>query len=213
MHERTMTMTGLTHRRMTRRSMTRRSMTGAALASATLTLAGATLAGVTLGSGGARAAPSAAEIDRDVTSALNRLFAEEPAARELRDKAVAILVFPEVVKAGLLIGGEIGHGALRRGGRSVGYYRTQSLSYGLQAGAQTYSYALFLMNEEAVRWLSRSDGWEIGSGPSVTVLDKGMASRITSTTLTQDAYGFVFGQSGLMAGIGLQGTKIVRYTP
>lgn len=161
----------------------------------------------------AEAAPSAREIDRDATAALNRLYASEPAARELGEKAAAILVFPEVVKAGLMIGGELGYGALRRGDSTVGYYRTHSVSYGLQAGAQTCSDVLFLMNEDAVRWLNRSDGWEIGSGPSITVLDKGAASRLSSTTLTQDVYGFVFGQSGLMAGLGLTGTKISRYRP
>jgi lipid-binding SYLF domain-containing protein len=175
-----------------------------------LTLA---LAGAVVGGGHATAAPSAGEIDRTAAAALNRLYASQPAARMLGEKAVAILIFPEVTKAGLMIGGELGYGALKRGGRTVGYYRTHSVSYGLQAGAQRYSYALFLMNEEAVRWLNRSDGWEIGSGPSVTVLDQGMASRMSSTTLTQDVYGFVFGQTGLMAGIGLQGTKISRYTP
>jgi len=173
----------------------------------------AALAAGVAASEGASAAPSAREIDRDATAALNRLYASEPAARDLGEKAVAILVFPEVVKAGLMIGGELGYGALKRGERTVGYYRTYSVSYGLQAGAQTYSYVLFLMNEEAVRWLDRSDGWEIGSGPSVVVLDTGAASRLTSTTLTQDVYGFVFGQSGLMAGLGLTGTKISRYRP
>lgn len=158
-------------------------------------------------------AETAAEIDRNATAALARLYRAKPQAKELGERAVAILIFPEVTKAGLMIGGEIGYGALRRGDRTVGYYRTQAVSYGLQAGAQKFSYALFLMNEEAVRWLDRSDGWELGSGPSFVMVDEAYAARMTSTTLTQDVYGFVFGQSGLMAGIGLQGSKITRYRP
>ena len=101
-------------------------------------------------------AETAAEIDRNATAALARLYRAKPQAKELGERAVAILIFPEVTKAGLMIGGEIGYGALRRGDRTVGYYRTQAVSYGLQAGAQKFSYALFLMNEEAVRWLDDS---------------------------------------------------------
>jgi len=161
----------------------------------------------------AEAAPSAAEVNRDAAAALERLHRTKPITRELAQKAAAILVFPEVVKAGLMIGGEIGYGALRRQGRTVAHYRTYSVSYGLQVGAQKYAYALFLMNEAAVEWLERSDGWEIGTGPSFVLVDDGFAARMSSTTLTQDVYGFVFGQSGLMAGIGLSGTKIQRWRP
>jgi lipid-binding SYLF domain-containing protein len=157
--------------------------------------------------------PTAAEIDRGATAALARLYRTTPAARALGEKAYAILIFPEVVKAGLMIGGEIGYGALRQGDRTVGYYRTTSASYGLQAGAQTFSYALFLMTPEARRWLDRSDGWEVGVGPSVVLVDEGMASRMTTTTVQSEIYAFVFGQSGLMAGLGVQGSKIMRIQP
>jgi len=97
-------------------------------------------------------------------------------------------------------------------GKPAGYYKIGALSYGLQAGGQSFSYALFLMNEKSIAYLQKSDGWAIGSGPSVVVVDKGAAMSTTSTTLAQDVYAFPFGQKGLMAGIGLEGSKISRIT-
>jgi len=76
--------------------------------------------------------------------------------------------------------------------------------------AQSFGYVLFLMTDSAVKYLDRSDGWEIGVGPSVVVVDEGIASTLTTTTLKSDVYAFVFDQKGLMAGIGLQGSKITK---
>ena len=158
-------------------------------------------------------AASAAEIDQKVEVALEQLLASHPAARSLAGEARAILVFPNIVKGGFLFGGQFGDGALRSGGRTLGYYRTLSASYGLQAGIQTYGYALFLMNDKARAYLDESKGWEIGVGPTLVVVDKGTASALTTTTARSDVYAFFFDQQGLMAGLGLQGTKIVRIHP
>ena len=167
----------------------------------------------TLGLALPAAADSARQISNDGAIALRKLYASEPHARNLGAKAKAILVFPRIVKAGLLIGGQSGDGVLMEGGRTAGFYNLSAASFGLQAGAQTFSYALFFMNTAALAYLDKSDGWSIGSGPSVVVLDKGAARSITSTTLTQDVYAIPFGQSGLMAGIGLEGSKITRIHP
>lgn len=158
-------------------------------------------------------AASARDLDRDATTALQRLYNAQPKARTLGQRAIAILIFPRVIKAGLIIGGQTGDGVLRKGGKSVGYYNISAASFGLQAGGQSFSYALFFMNDGSLRYLDKSDGWAIGSGPSVVVLDKGKAASLTSTTLTQDVYAVPFGQSGLMGGIGLEGSKITRITP
>ncbi|WP_455372857.1 lipid-binding SYLF domain-containing protein [Limibacillus halophilus] len=155
-------------------------------------------------------AASAQEIDQDATLALERLYKSDPAAKELAGKAAAILIFPQITKAGLMIGGAYGEGVLRKGGKSVGYFSSVAASYGLQAGAQTFGYAMFFMNEEAVAYLDSSDGWEIGSGPSVVVADDGFGKKMSSTTLSEDAYAFIFDQSGLMAGLGIEGSKISR---
>ena len=155
-------------------------------------------------------AATAAEIDREATVALEQLYDSAPAAQAVANRAAAVLVFPHVVKAGLLIGGQYGEGVLRRQGTPVAYYNTAGASYGLQAGAQSYGYALFFMNEAALRALDQRDGWEIGVGPSVVSVDEGMAQSLTTTTAQHDLYAFIFHQQGLMAGLGLQGNKITR---
>ena len=164
---------------------------------------------LTQGNGVARAA-SAAGIDADVDAALIKLYEEQPVAKMLADKAVAILVFPNMVKAGFIVGAQYGEGALLKKGRTVGYYNSVAASYGLQAGAQSFGYVLFLMTPSAVHYLNRSGGWEIGVGPSIVVVDEGVARSLTSTTLKSDVYAFIFDQRGLMAGIGLQGSKITK---
>ena len=163
-----------------------------------------------LGIGTTAHAASASAINRDVTRALNSLYAQNPTARMLGGKAKAILVFPKITKAGFMVGAQAGDGALRQGGKTVGYYRSLAGSYGFQAGIQWFGYALFFMNDSALQYLHKSGGWEIGTGPSIVVLDEGMAKSLTSTTLTQDVYAFIFNQSGLMAGLGIQGSKITK---
>ena len=154
-------------------------------------------------------APATA-LSRDSRNALNRLYAQSPAAKALGERAAAVLVFTSIKKAGFIVGGQYGEGTLFKGGKPVAYYSTGGVSYGLQAGAQTYGYAMFFMNEAALRQLDKADGFEIGVGPSVVVMDEGMARSITTTTMNDDIYAFIFSQKGLMAGIGLQGNKITR---
>ncbi|MEM7227133.1 MAG: YSC84-related protein [Pseudomonadota bacterium] len=158
-------------------------------------------------------AESASQIDQDVKQSLDKLYAESPEAKELSTQAKAILVFPRIVKAGLLLGGQYGDGGLVKGGKMDGYYNSTAVSYGLQAGVQWFGYAMFMMNDEAVQYLEESDGWEVGSGPSVVVWDQGAAGSMTSTSLKDDIYVFFFDQKGLMAGLGLQGTKITKISP
>jgi lipid-binding SYLF domain-containing protein len=149
-------------------------------------------------------------LDRAAAAALQRLIAGNQAARLLSEKATAALVFPKIVKVGFLLGGAYGEGALRQGGKTLGYYNSAAASYGLQAGAQWFGYALFFMNDGALKYLDDSKGFEIGVGPSVVVVDQGMAKKMSSTTLSQDVYAFIFNQKGLMAGLGLEGSKITK---
>jgi lipid-binding SYLF domain-containing protein len=109
-----------------------------------------------------------------------------------------------------MVGGQFGEGALLKEGKTAGYYNTVQLSYGLQAGIQKYGYALFLMTDSALKWIDKSDGWEIGTGPTIVVMDTGAAAAITTTTAQSEIYAFFFDQKGLMGGIGLQGTKITK---
>jgi len=156
------------------------------------------------------AAASAAEIDRDAQKALENLYAKSPSAKAMGEKAIGILVFPGIVKGGFIVGGQYGEGALIKDAKTVAYYNTIAASYGLQAGLQKFGYALFFMTDSALKWIDKSDGWEIGVGPSIVVVDTGAAASMTSTTAQSDIYAFFFDQKGLMAGLGLQGTKITR---
>jgi lipid-binding SYLF domain-containing protein len=155
-------------------------------------------------------AASAAEINRDANRALAKLYQTHPDAKKLGARAKGVLVFPSIYKAGFMVGAQYGEGALRKGNKTVGYYSTMAGSYGLQAGAQTFGYVLFFMNDDALSYLNKSEGFEIGTGPSVVVLDEGMAKTVTSTTATHDVYAVIFDQKGLMAGLGLQGSKISK---
>lgn len=158
-------------------------------------------------------AASASKLVDSSNAALVNLYALQPKAKLLADKAVGILVFPSIVKAGFIVGAQTGNGVLYTHGVATGYYNISAASYGLQAGVQSFSYALFFMNEKAMAYLSSSAGWSVGMEPSVVVLDKGKAASFTSTTLTQDVYAIPFGQRGLMAGIGIEGSKITSINP
>jgi lipid-binding SYLF domain-containing protein len=148
-------------------------------------------------------AETAAEIDRSVDNSLEMLYSNSPAAKELSKSAKGILVFPNVIKAGLIIGGQYGVGAHRIDGKTAGYYNTVAASYGLQAGAQSFGYTMFLMSKDAPRALDTSSGWEVGVGPSIVVVDEGMAKSLTTSTLKDDVYVFFTNQKGLMAGLGV----------
>jgi len=155
-------------------------------------------------------AATAAELRRDGSAALKKLYAGVPKAKELADKAKGVLVFPSVVKAGFMVGGLFGEGVLFKDGKAVAYYNTVAGSYGFQAGVQKYGYAMFLMNDAALQYLDKSDGWELGTGPSIVVVDEGAAAGLSTSTARDDVYAFIFSQTGLMAGLGLQGSKITK---
>jgi lipid-binding SYLF domain-containing protein len=157
--------------------------------------------------------PTASSIDESVTTALNSLYAHNEKARELGAKAKGILVFPDIKKAAFLVGAQFGFGALRQRRRTVGYYRTSAASYGFQAGAKKFGYALFFMSSSALDYLNQSGGWAIGTGPSLVVVDEGFARSLTTNNLHSDIYAFVFNQEGLMGGVGIEGSKITQITP
>jgi lipid-binding SYLF domain-containing protein len=158
-------------------------------------------------------AASAAEISAQAKTALKKLYGANRSARILGEKAKAVLVFPKIMKAGFMVGAQGGDGAMIKGGKTVGYYRTLAASYGFQAGIQAFGYALFFMNDSALGQLAKTGGWEIGTGPSLVIVDEGFAKSMTTNTLTSDVYAYIFDQKGLMAGMGIQGSKITRIHP
>jgi lipid-binding SYLF domain-containing protein len=154
------------------------------------------------------------ELEQKARDAYRTLVATTPKAGELATKATAVLVFPDILKAGFLVGAQGGDGVMfGPDGKVLGYYNARAVSYGLQAGAQSFHQAMFLMTPAALSYLNSSDGWSVGMGPSVVVLDEGAARSLTTTTMQSDVYAFIFGQSGLMAGAGVQGQKITKVSP
>jgi lipid-binding SYLF domain-containing protein len=155
-------------------------------------------------------AATAEDLDRDSLQALQTLYKTEPVAETLSNTAKAILVFPNIVKAGLVFGGSYGEGELLEGNKVIDYYNSVAGSWGLQIGAQSYGYAVFLMTDEAVSYVKKSKGWELGVGPTVVVVDEGVAKNLSTTSLKDEAYAFIFSQQGLMAGVSIEGTKISK---
>lgn len=157
---------------------------------------------------------SASQLSRDSRAALASLYSQNSGARALGGRARAIVVFPSVTRAGFVFGGQAGNGTMFRNDGSVAaYFQTTSASWGLQAGIQSFGYALFLMDEEAIRNINRSGGWEVGLSPSLVIVDQGMASSLTTTSANRGTFAFFFDQRGLMGGLGLQGSKITRINP
>jgi lipid-binding SYLF domain-containing protein len=161
----------------------------------------------------AAVAASASEFNASASAALDRLYESSPRARALTDRSLAVLVFPKITKAGFVVGAMSGNGVLFIHGQPARYYNITAASYGLQAGVQTFSFAMFFVTPSALDYLDRSNGWQVGVGPSVVVVDQGMAKTMNTTTLSQDVYTMTFGQRGLMGGLGLEGSKITQIQP
>jgi lipid-binding SYLF domain-containing protein len=158
-------------------------------------------------------AASAAQIDADSRAALRDLYAVNPKAQAFANHALAVLVFPNILKGGFLVAAQRGEGALIMRHGTAGYYNSVAASYGLQAGVQKFGYALFFMKVRSMSHLHGQGGWELGSAPSLVVVDQGMAKSLSTTNLKKDIYGFFFNQKGLMGGLGLQGSKITEIHP
>jgi len=153
-------------------------------------------------------AATAEDLNQDATQALQTLYKSHPEAARLSQTARAVLVFPKIIKAGLVFGGSYGEGVMTKGGSFAGYYNSVSASWGWQAGAESYGYVVFLMNDKALQYLEKSKGWEFGVGPNVVVVNEGIAKNLTTSTVKDDAYAYIFDQQGLMASLSIEGTKI-----
>lgn len=155
-------------------------------------------------------AKSAEELDAETNQALDALFAESSAAKELAEKAQGILVFPSITKGGLIVGGEYGEGALRVDGKTEGYYSSASGSIGLQIGVSSRSLVFMYMTEEALEKFMNADGWEAGVDADVTVVEAGATGSLDTTTAQNPVIAFNFGEEGLMAGVSVEGTKVTK---
>jgi lipid-binding SYLF domain-containing protein len=158
----------------------------------------------------ALAATTADELNHEADQALSTLYKGNEVPKTLAKKAKAILVFPNIIKAGLVFGGSYGEGVLIHGARARTYFNSVSASFGWQAGAQSFGYAVFLMTDKAVKYLEDSQGWELGVGPTVVFVNQGVAKNLSTTSLQVDAYAVIFDQQGLMASLTIEGTKVSR---
>jgi len=155
-------------------------------------------------------ADSAAEIEVSVNVALERFYKEVKGARVFAQNAKGLLVLPKVFKAGFIIGGEYGEGALRIGGTTVDYYNIVAGSFGLQIGAEKKDIIIAFMTDEALAGFRASQGWEVGADGNIALVDIGAGERLDTTTLKDPIVGFVFGVKGLMADLSLKGAKITK---
>lgn len=153
-------------------------------------------------------AATAAEIDRGVTAAISKCYAEVAMMLALADKAKGMLVFPEVTKAGLGVGGSYGTGALKVGGRTVGYYSTASASIGLQAGAEKHAEMILFLTDKALADFRASSGWQVGGDASIAVIDKGATKDIDTLGQKDPVVAFIYGEKGLMGALSREGAKI-----
>jgi lipid-binding SYLF domain-containing protein len=155
-------------------------------------------------------AASAVEIDAKANAALEEFFSKAPAGKDLAAKAAGVLIFPSVVKAGMLVGGEYGEGALRIGGITADYYSTASGSVGFQLGVQKKSIIIMFMDKSALESFRNSQGWEVGVDGSVALVTIGAGGSVDTNTAQEPIIGFVFGQKGLMYNLTLEGSKMTK---
>ena len=161
----------------------------------------------------AAAAASKEEINADVRAAVQNFYRHTGAGKELAQKAAGMLVFPNVIKAGIGIGGEYGEGALLVKGKTVAYYSVAAASIGFQLGAQARSQIVLFMNENALAGFRRSQGWTAGVDGSVALATLGAGGSIDTETAKKPVIGFIFSNKGLMYNLTFEGSKISRFDP
>ena len=157
----------------------------------------------------ARAA-SKAEIDTDVQFALTSFYNLSPGNKELAAKAAGVLVFPSIVKAGFFVGGDYGEGVLQVDGKTVDYYSTAAISFGLQIGAQSRSEVILFMDKDALENFRVNDGWAAGLDGSIAVMDNGAGKGIDTETAQKPTIAFIFSNKGLMGNLTLEGSKFSK---
>jgi len=152
-------------------------------------------------------AANTSSIDANVDATLQRLYDAAPSSREMVARAEGVLVFPSVLNVGLVVGGEHGKGALRIHGTTVDYYTTSSGSIGLQAGAQTKAEVILFMTPDSLAKFRNSHGWTAGADATIAIANIGANGNIDTETARRPIVGFVMTNTGLMAGVSLEGSK------
>ena len=155
-------------------------------------------------------AATAPEIDASVNASLDRFVKEVKGAQEFLDAAKGVLIIPKVMEGGLVVGGEYGEGALRIGGKTVGYYNIAAGSFGAQIGAQEKDIILVFMSNEVLKKFRTSKNWQAGVDAKVTLVNVGADESLSTMKFKKPVVGFVFSQKGLMAGATIEGSKFTK---
>jgi len=155
-------------------------------------------------------AATANEIDAHVNASLDRFVKEVKGAQEFLDAAKGVLIIPKVIEGGLVVGAEYGEGALRIGGKTVGYYNIVSGSFGYQIGGQEKDIILVFMSDKVLNKFRNSKNWKAGVDAKVTVVKVGADESLNTMKFKQPVVGFVFSQKGLMAGATIEGSKFTK---
>jgi lipid-binding SYLF domain-containing protein len=159
-------------------------------------------------------AASAQAINAGADKALADFKSKVKGADAFLRRAPGYLIFPEVIQAGIGVGGEYGEGVLRTRGRSVAYYSIASGSIGFQLGAQRKSILIVFLQKQALDSFrakaAAGKSWNVGVDGSVALLNLGAQASIDSATINKPIVGFVFGQAGLMYNLSLEGSKITK---
>lgn len=149
-------------------------------------------------------------LDARIDEAIEEFYAKTSAGKKLAEKSKGMIVFPSVGKAGFVVGGEYGEGALIIRGEKVQYYSTTAASFGLQLGVQTKRQIILFMEQSDLDSFRKSEGWEFGVDGSVAIATLGAGGEIDTKSLNQPIVGFIFGNKGLMANLSLEGTKLTK---
>ena len=155
-------------------------------------------------------AKAAKEINGEVNEALTLFYQQVKGGKEFLKGAKGVLVIPNIVKAGVGVGGQYGEGALRVGGKSVNYYSLAGGSAGLQIGAQKMNLVLVFTQDEALKKFRSSSGWKAGVDASVAFVDVGADKSFDTAKMKEPIVGFVFGQKGAMAAATVEGAKFTK---
>ena len=156
---------------------------------------------------------AAARLDARVNTTKDYLFQTYPNAAGLIQGAKGVLYMPLMTEAGFGFGGAYGQGALRINDATVDYYSATQASFGLQIGAQQYAHVLIFQTDQALANFRSAPGWVAEAGAYYALPARGLAVGADTITSQQPVVAMIFGQSGLMAGASIAGTKYTRIIP
>ncbi|NPA50498.1 MAG: hypothetical protein GXO02_02595 [Epsilonproteobacteria bacterium] len=143
---------------------------------------------------------------KDILATINQFYKEFKGGREFLQKADGYLVFPNIYKAGFIIGGSYGIGALVIDGKITKYYKMYSTSVGFQIGVQKRSLIIVFLTKEALNNFLNKSEWKVGVDGSISILNWNKGTDINSIDMKKDIVAIPFNSKGIMVNLTLEGT-------